>query len=271
MTTRAALRVGVWGYGAIGKEVARALAADELPGATLAGIISRRPELPNAPENGGYTRLTLDTAKEHCDLIVECATGDRLREHGPALIAAGVDLLPASLGALAKPATREALIERGPGRCFLTSGAIGGLDLLSAAARSGGLDAVSLTSTKRASSLATPWMTEEERERLDAASEPFTLFEGTVQRAIELFPASLNVGVALAAATGMWNEVIVRLVADPHADRTVHRIVATGAAGEYDFSITNHPMPDSPRSSGVVAHALLRGIAAIARPSGSFV
>lgn len=262
------LRVAVLGLGAIGARVAQALDRAEVPGATLAGAVVRTPDRAAA---AGIRPLSLDEALAESDLVVECATGDALRVAGPQIIAAGVALLPASLGALADPDLRAQLVDRGPGRCYLTSGAIGGLDLLGAAARDGGLDAVALTSTKRSRTLVQPWMTPEELSRLRETDEAFTLFDGSVQDAIARFPASLNVGVALAAATGMWDAVRVRLVADPSVELTSHRITASGEAGEYDFAITNKPLAASPTSSGVVSAALLRGVAQLARPSGAFV
>ena len=114
-------------------------------------------------------------------------------------------------------------------------------------------------------------MTSELVHRLHDSSEAFTVFEGAVEEAIRLFPASLNVGVALAAATGMWGGTLVRLIADPAATLTNHRVRASGRSGDYDFSITNKPLPDSPQSSAVVSAALLNGVSSIARPSGSFV
>lgn len=262
------IRVAVLGYGAIGARVSEALASGKVAGAILAGVITSSPE---RATSRGYRVITVDEALTESDLVVECATGARLRSLGPKLIQGGVDLLPASLGALAEPNLRHAIIEAGPGRCYLTAGAIGGLDILGAAAANGGLERISLSSTKLASTLVQPWMSHEQAERLRTTSEAFTLFDGSVHEAIELFPASLNVGVALAAATGMWDKVRVQLVADPQAILTNHRVRAAGSSGEYDFSITNKPLPDSPTTSAVVSAALLRGVSRIARPSGTFV
>ena len=268
MTASGILRVAVLGYGAIGARVTQALAQNEVPGATLVGAIVRVPE---RAASDGIRPLSLEEALAESDLIVECATGEALRATGPRIIAAGVSLLPASLGALADPDLRARLVEQGPGRCYLTAGAIGGLDLLGAAARNHGLDTVTLTSTKLARTLVQPWMSASEAGKLRETRAAFTLFEGSVHEAIELFPASLNVGVALAAATGLWEGVRVRLVADPDAHLTHHRIQAAGTSGDYDFSILNKPLIASPTSSGVVSAALLRGVEQIARPSGAFV
>lgn len=262
------LRASVLGYGAIGKRVVQALSEGKVAGAELVGVVSRTSGKASAD---GYRELTREQAVQESDLIVECAGGGAVREHGPAIIAGGGDLLVSSIGALIDEELRKTMLEDGPGRCFLTSGGIGGLDLLSAATRDGGLETAMLTSTKKASALVQPWMSEAEATDLRTTTTPITIFEGSVSEAIRLFPASLNVGVALAAATGLWDETKIKLVGDPDANLTTHEIEAKGSSGQYQFTITNYPLVSNPTSSAVVSAALLRGIAAMATPSGSFI
>ena len=113
-------------------------------------------------------------------------------------------------------------------------------------------------------------MSTTERERVLSSAAPVDVFTGGVTEAIERFPASLNVAAALAMATGLWAGLTVTMVADPSAALTTHRIVARGAAGEYEFTIRNLPHPDNPATSGVVPNAVLASIARLARPTGSF-
>lgn len=261
------LRVAVVGAGAIGATVARGLAQGEVPGADLGGVIVRRPEGATAQ---GFTPVTLQGALATCDLVAECAGVDAVADYGPAVIAAGRDFLVTSVGALADAELRARLLG-GPGRLFVTTGAIGGLDLLSAASRDGGLDTVRLTTTKAPSTVAQPWMSDDERERVLTTPGPLDVYTGTVADAIAKFPKSLNVAVALAHATGMWNEVSVTMAADPAATLTTHRIEARGRAGEYEFTIRNHPHPDNAATSGVVPSAVLASIARLAHPTGSFI
>lgn len=56
------------------------------------------------------------------------------RDIGSRVVVAGKNLLLVSVGALADPELSGALLARGPGRTFISSGAIGGLDILAAAA-----------------------------------------------------------------------------------------------------------------------------------------
>ena len=262
------MKVGVLGFGAIGARVARGLADGAVPGAQLVGVHTRTP---GAPRRNGLEELSEADLLSRADLVVEAAGVEAATTIGPRVISSGKDLLLTSVGVLAAPRVRCSLLEEGPGRTFLTSGAIGGLDVLTAAARAGGIDTASLTTTKTPSAIVGPWLEEAAQRSILSAEGPMTVFEGTVHDAIEQFPASLNVAVALAAATGLWEHTTVRFIADPGAALTRHEIAASGSAGEYRFSIQNAPEPDNPASSGVVADAVLTGIATLAGQSGSIV
>jgi len=260
------LKVAVWGYGAIGKTVARALDAGEVPGASLSAIVARKGSTASAD---GYAELPLADAIASSDLIIECAGVRAVREQGPGIVAAGTALLVASVGALCDETLRRSLLA-GPGTLHLTTGAIGGLDILAAASRGGGLEQVTLTTTKKSSSLIQPWMDDRTISSL-RTDEETTLFDGGVLEAIELFPRSLNVAVALAHATGMWAETRVVLRASRTATRTTHHVAASGRSGDYDFTVMNRPLESNPATSTTVPSAILQGIARLASPSGRFV
>lgn len=269
------LRVAVIGYGAIGARVISDLVLGNVPGAILAGVVTRRPDalqelsgLGNAHDALTDFGQNLDRAIAESDLVVECAGIAALREYGPRIIRAGRDLATVSIGALADPEMR-ARLQSGPGVLRLSSGAIGGLDLLAAAARpggiAGGIERASITSTKRAETLVQPWMSEAEATVLRTANKAFELFSGSVAEAVVKFPGSLNVACAVANATGLWEETKVKLVADPHAARTVHEIEASGNAGSYVFRIENAVSPANLTSSLIVAEAVLSEITAYVR------
>lgn len=260
------IRVSILGYGAIGRLVADGLAVGDVPGVELAGIVTRTL---GAASSRGHTELSLVEALAASDLIVECAGIEAVATLGPTIIGSGTDLLIASVGALANPELRHTLLDGGPGRSYLTAGAIGGLDLLGAVARDGGLDAVTLTTTKTASTLVQPWMDASVSEELRRGASVATVFDGEVLDAITLFPQSLNVAAAIAAATGMWG-TRVRLIADPGVSLTTHHIEANGRAGEYSFTISHHPLESNPRTSGAVPAAILHALSSLAIPSGSF-
>ncbi|MEB4613090.1 aspartate dehydrogenase domain-containing protein [Leucobacter sp. M11] len=250
-STGRAHRYAIIGNGAIATEL-RSLARAH-PALDLVGIVTR----PGSAAPAGAAALTLAEAIDRADTVVEAAGVAAVAEHGPAVIQAGRTLLVSSVGAFAHAEHRAGVLDAGPGRALITSGAIGGLDLIAAAGRTGGLDRVTLTTTKHPRSLVQPGMPEPERARILGATQATELFSGSVEDAIARFPASLNVAVALGLAAGDLGLVRVRLSADPAATQTEHRIEAVGAAGSYRFLVRNEPLPEHPSSSGLTARSLL--------------
>lgn len=263
-----ALNLAIIGDGAIATDLRGYLVGrSEL---CLLGLLSRH-ELSPETRREGVVRLGLEEALVSADVVVEAAGVTAVAEYGSQIVAAGKDFLVTSIGAFADPTTRKAVLECGPGRVFPTTGAIGGLDLLAAAAASGGIDRVLLETRKKPAALQQSWMSEQERKGLLAAAEPHTIFSGSPAEAISKFPASLNVAVALGLAVGDLAKVRVSLIADPAATLTAHLITASGASGEYRFQIRNQPNVRQASSSGLTARSLLAGLLRLAEPAGKFI
>jgi aspartate dehydrogenase len=241
------------GRGAIGATVAAALAAGEVPGARHVATVTRD----GACRPDGRT-LPVDAALRAADLVVEAAGPDAVRQWGPAVVAAGRDLLVVSVGALAADAL-VARLRAGPGRVLVSSGAIGGLDLIRAAARAGEIRSVRLTTTKPAAALG-----------IHRTDGPVEVYAGPARGAVEAHPRSLNVAATLALACGSWDPVEVRLVADPAATANTHTVEVDGEAGTYRIEARNRPSAANPATSGVTAAAVLRAIADHTAPTGQW-
>lgn len=128
----------------------------------------------------------------------------------------------------------------------LPSGAVGGLDLLQNAQAMGEVSSVSLTTRKPAKSLVD--------EELAKAQ---VLFEGKASDAIQQFPKNLNVSIVLSLAGIGLEKTKVSLVADPHLEHNVHQVEVKGSFGEASFTITNHPLPQNPKTSYLAALSVL--------------
>ena len=212
------------------------------------------------------------------DIVVECAGVPAAKEHGPAVIASGKDLVLTSVGALAGPDARRALLA-GPGKVHVTSGAIGGFDLWSALAESNAVDTVTIRTTKNAEALIQDWMNDDERAELENATEPFVLFSGRPADAIAKFPGNVNVSIALAWATRgrgasddellerSLERVTVELVASPNLVDTRHDIEVSGSAGTFSLVSESGPNPVNPKTSAItalsVAHTLRHALASL--------
>lgn len=263
------LRVGLLGWGAIGAEVGRAIQRGDVPGVELTAVaaLHHHEDL----DELDVSQVAPSDLPSHCDLVIEVASQQALVDYGPDLLAAGADLLVVSVGALADDQLFERLTATDGGRLMISTGAIGGIDILSACRQLGRIDDVHLTTTKPAAVLVQPWMDAELRRRLETGTEIVTCFSGPAREAVLQFPTSVNVAAALAVAAGSWEPVRVDVVGDPAASRNTHVIDVHADSGDYRFEISNRPSPQNPRSSHVVPFAVLRALSVLAGRPGEFV
>lgn len=274
------------GHGTIAHDLLRMIAPELDRGEVkIVGAVVRNPDSHADATYPLFVGEQLDEALAEADVVVECAGVPAAKAHGPAVVTAGRDLLLSSVGALADRDAREGMFG-GPGRLVVTNGAIGGFDALGAAAQAGGIDEVSIRTSKLAKALVQPWMNADEVERLESLTEadgPLELMIGDPGEAIEKFPSNVNVSVALAWATQEYvpagasvqersdaferslRRVRVTIVADAAAKLSRHEIRAAGSAGTYQLQFESTPSPSNPRTSGFTAMSVARDLRGMVR------
>lgn len=248
-----ALPVGLIGYGAVGQDVARLVAEQAAPDITLVGALVRHPALPRPQGSPKIVPTLAALLAEKPQVIVEAAGQEGLREHGPAILRAGVDLLFISVGALADLDFMQELIEtarRSGAQARAAAGAIGALDAL-AAASLGGMTKVTHTMRKPPETL----LSSEEAMHLSSARE---IFRGSARQAAVRFPEFLNVAAAVALASNGLDQTEVRVIADPLATRSRHEVQAEGSFGSLQFSIEHTPILSHGRGARLVAMSIVR-------------
>jgi aspartate dehydrogenase len=259
-------RVGVLGHGAIGAVVARCLADGGVVGAELSAVGLRKQR-----DLGDLPVMTVSDMIDASDLVVEVGGQPVLAEWGRTILDHGRDLLTVSIGALADDAIFEQLTTSGPGRLHICTGAIGGIDMIRAAAAMGPITSARITSSKKPAGLVQPTMSPEEAERVRSLTERTVLFEGDIRTLVGQFPASTNIAAALALAVGDWDIVRGTVVADPAATVSTHIIEVSGEAGDYRFEMRHRPSPNNPRSSAMVPWSVIRALRDLCDPSWTFV
>ena len=180
-----------------------------MPGAQLRAVLTRHPETVPAPYAVGDVHDLVDGA----DVVLEAAGHEALAAHGPAIIEAGCDLLAVSVGALVDPVLLAVLDAGGPGRLLLTSGAIGGLDLLQAAARAGASTAGRADHDETVVRVGAI-VDGRRRTRTPVRHRAGRGVPRHRDQAARRFPRSLNVVAAVALAVGSWDVVDVTLIGD---------------------------------------------------------
>lgn len=242
--------VGIIGYGAIGRVLSDELEAGR-DGLTFGGVVGR--QAPSAIRCDSVEQLI-----DRCDVVVEAAGQQAVEQYGRQVLCANRDLLVLSVGAFAEDRLLRELESVGRGQLIISTGAIGGIDLLKAAALSGRLEEVSITTTKPLATLIKAGDSDPGHP-LDEHGGAVTVFEGSAREVASRYPASTNVAATVGLCTLGMDRVQVRLIADPNADLVSHRLQASGHIGTYDFSIINHPS-ENPRTSLVTPYAALRAL-----------
>ncbi|RQZ47852.1 aspartate dehydrogenase [Burkholderia sp. Bp9099] len=186
-------------------------------------------------------------------VVVECA-GHQAVEHVVApCLERGVDAIVASVGALSSKSLRAKLHDAqlsGQSELTVVSGAIGGLDALSAA-RGSGIQSVRYIGRKPPRA----WVGSpaEAQFELTAITEPTVIFEGSAAESARLYPKNANVTAAVALAGIGFENTVVTMMADPGVDKNVHEVEATGPFGRLVIRLENNPLPDNPRTSWLAA------------------
>ena len=238
-------RYGLIGAGRIGRRIA-GLLADRADAPHLVGMLVRPGQ--EAPGGMGCTDLASLIARQP-DVVVEAASAAALAEHGPALLRAGIDVIPLSLAAMADRGIEQSLRDAalaGPGRLDIPAGAMGSLDALRAA-REGGLSRVLF----RASNGPVGWRRTRAAELidLDQPSGPALILRGTVREVAALFPRNLNVAVGVALAGLGLDGTEAELMLEPGLKQARFEIHAWAEPGPFTLCVHG---PDRPAGADPV-------------------
>ncbi len=170
-------------------------------------------------------------------VVVEAASQKAAVEYVPRIVATGVDLVVMSTGALLQVPPQG-------NRFHVPSGAIGGLDALSAAALAG-IEEVTLTTRKSPRAL----------EMFNCNAE--VVYEGDAEEAALRYPREMNVAATL-ALTVKPARVKVQVVSDPSVERNTHEITVKWRLGEMFLRFANEPHPENPRTSALAAWSAIK-------------
>ncbi len=170
-------------------------------------------------------------------VVVEAASQQAITQYYDQLLAADVELIVMSTGALLNLGTSSRRVHFPPG-------AIGGLDALSSASLAG-IDEVTLTSRKNPKALGKD------------NTEEAIVYEGYAKEAARLFPREMNVAATL-ALTVKPAKVKVQVVSDPKVKRNTHEIKVTWRYGEMQMRFANDPHPDNPHTSALAAWSAIQ-------------
>jgi aspartate dehydrogenase len=258
---RTDLRVAIAGLGPIGKRVAEALDRG-IDGLVLSAVSVQNP----AKHQGwlaGLTRmpavLPIEGLSEVADMVIECAPSQLLRSIVAPFVESGRTAVVLSAGALLDNEDLIELAKQHGGQIVVPTGALIGLDAVTAAAV-GNIHSVRMVTRKPVQGLAgAPYIVENNID-IERITEPLKIFEGSAREAARGFPANLNVAVALSLAGIGPDRTRLEIWADPALTRNVHRIEVESDSARFSMSIENIPSenPKTGLITGLSVIAFLR-------------
>jgi aspartate dehydrogenase len=249
------MRAALIGCGAMGRVIAKAILAQEIPGIQLAAVAEVRPskevQRMSATEGFPLVEDPESVLKFSPDLIIEAAEQEVVRRYIPMFLKAKKDVLIMSIGALANTDLLHEILDlaRSQGvKIIVPSGAIGGLDAIKSA-NTRKLTEVTIRTTKPPEALeGAPFIVRNKIDLKSIASQT-QIYEGFANDAAREFPKNTNVTVALSLAGIGPEKTRVIVIVDPAASRNTHEIIAKGDFGEAAFTVSGLPSPDNPKTS----------------------
>jgi aspartate dehydrogenase len=254
-TTRT--RVAIAGLGAIGREVATALdsgiAGLELAAVSAANIDKHRAWLVKLDKMPAA--LPIEALADAADIVIECAPSRLARTIVAPVVSQGKTAIVLSVGALLQNEDLVELARQHGGQIVVPTGALIGLDAMTAAAV-GTIHSVQMITRKPIQGLAgAPYLVENNID-IDGIKEPTKIFDGTAREAAKGFPANLNVAVALSLAGIGADRTRVQIWADPTVTRNVHRIEVESDSARFSMGIENVPS-ENPRTGKITALSVI--------------
>ena len=260
------LRVAVAGLGAIGLKLAEALDRG-IPGCVLAAVSAN--DLARATLRVSHLRhqvpvVSLTELEPLADIVVECAPARLLPAIAEPFLRAGKTVIALSAGAILVNEHLVDLARQHGGQIVVPTGALLGLDAVTAAAE-GNIRSVRMVTRKPVRGLAgAPYLTEHNI-RIEDITEPTRIFNGTPREAAVGFPANLNVAVALSLAGIGADNTTLEIWADPALQRNVHRIEVDSDSASFSMTIENVPS-ENPRTGRITALSVISYLRKLGAP-----
>lgn len=250
-------RVAIAGLGAVGLDVARALDSG-LPGCRLTAVSARDRDAARTRLAGLATPVevvAIEDLEPLADIVVECAPAALLPEIAGPFLKAGKIVVVLSSGALLAHPELIDLAKTYGGQIVVPSGALLGLDAVTAAAE-GEIRSVRMTTRKPVKGLlGAPYLVANNID-ISSLTAPLKVFSGTPREAAVGFPANLNVAVALSLAGIGPDRTTLDIWADPALTRNTHSIEVDADSASFSMTIENIPS-DNPKTGRITALSVI--------------
>lgn len=262
-----ALRTAVVGLGAIGWPLVEKLSAGAVLGIELTAVVARDQDKARrmlADAGLSVPLATMAELPQLADLAVECAPPAVLPDIVRPMLEAGKKVMVVSVGALLEHPELTELAKRRGGQIIVPTGALLGLDAVTAAAE-GVIRSVRMKTIKPVKGLlGAPYLIEHGID-ITSLAGPVKVFEGSARQAAKGFPANLNVAAALSLAGIGPDRTMIEVWADPNLDRNTHQISVDADSAAFELTIRNVPS-ENPKTGRITPLSVIAALRKLAAP-----
>ena len=245
--------IGVAGCGALGSIVIKAL-QDGINGYTLVAVSDiTAPDIPSIP------CVDFATLADKCDIVVECLPPAIVPDLAQAVLSRNKDMIMISACALLLYPEIKRFADTSNGRIMVPSGALSGLDAVSALSCTK-IESAKIASTKPPQGFeGAPFIVANAID-LNRITTRTKLFSGNAYDAAKAFPANVNVAASLSLAGIGPEKTMVEVWADPQATGNSHEITVKGGSSTITSRVDNAPDPDNPKSSMLAGYSIIAAL-----------
>jgi len=244
------IKIGIVGCGAIGTGVAQFIVKElagqaqlaavcDIDGEKVKNLVKKAKVFPQV--------MCLDDLVKTADFVVEAASAQAAIDVIEAASAHKKEVMILSVGAFVKDPNLLCKARASGINIHIPSGAICGVDGI-AALSMGRVKKIRLTTSKPPKGLADVEYLIRKKINLNKLTHARVVFKGGVKEAIKYFPKNINVAATLLLASA-GKDVEVRIVADPHIKRNIHRIDVDADEAKVTIEVDNIPSEINPKTS----------------------
>jgi aspartate dehydrogenase len=199
--------------------------------------------------------LPIEALVDLADIVIECAPSALVRSIVAPFVGCGKTAIVLSAGALLEQEDLVELARQNGGQIMVPTGALIGLDAVTAAAV-GKIHSVRMVTRKPVRGLAGAPYIVENNIAIDGITEPLKIFDGSAREAAKGFPANVNVAAALSLAGIGPDRTTIEIWADPALTRNVHRIEVDSDSARFSMGIENIPS-ENPKTGRITALSVI--------------
>jgi aspartate dehydrogenase len=206
----------------------------------------------------------IESLAREADLVIESAPASAFAQIAVPVLSSGTTFMAISAGQLLERPDLVALAKESGSQIIVPTGALIGLDAVTAAAE-GQIHSVNMITRKPVKGLLGAPYLQKRGIDIAAITEPLRIFQGSAREAARGFPENVNVVAALALAGIGPDRTTIEIWADPALTRNVHRVVVDSDSASFEMSIQNIPS-ENPKTGRITALSVVAALRKLRAP-----